>query len=1175
MHFMNDRRVKFLRAVSAFASATFVLLGLLAGPAPLAAQSDTGRVVGTITDATGAFIPGSTVTLTNTETAATQTARADDSGNFTFPALQRGAYKITATQSGFATQSQDFVLQVSQVQTVSFKLTIGSEATVVDVTSAAPLVDAATSTIGEVIEGRQVTELPLNGRNFTGLALLTPGVTRGQYGNSASGVNGDAETFRNNSSGGGSLSTNGLRPQANNFILDGIDNNESLVNTVEFFTNLDGTQEFRINTSTAPAEFGRAGGAVVQNSIKSGSNAIHGSAFEFGRSNLFDANPTYQFRNGFAAQPTFKRNTFGASLGLPLIKDKLFLFGDYQGVRENQPVGTEIINVPTAQMRGGDFSQLLGTTLTSLPVSGITGCATATGASGRVYRTSGNVDPSSGLPSTAANAVDAQTFFNNSVDKGAIFDPTNCTQFAGNVIPASRLNPVAVKYLAAYDLPNIAGTNNGTQQNFRVIRNDIRHFNTFDTRLDYNLGGKDRLFARFTYDNSAFTRTSRLTNLPAGFASGANNVHGRGYAIGDTHTFTSNVLNELRAGYNRYTFTNSPVFSNTPVSANLGIVNANRTAQLGGGALIGGNGKIEYTGDYGTYAVPENTYEINDAVTYTRGHHIFKLGGSGIRRDVAFFRPISGKGYFNIGNGDFTGFETSELLAGFIDNYSIGAQSGFFGTRNWESGAFLQDDWKVGARLTLNLGARYEVLTYPYEEHDRQAALDPVTGYIDLANQNGFGRSIINNNFANVAPRFGFAYDMYGTGHTILRGGYGIFYFQDRGGIDNQLGQQVPYGGSVSYTAAQGYRIALTGQAPQNTRVNTAGGTPLATGALPLPGYPSFNRLAPPAGSNVFAVNTTSKTSNVQQYNLQIQQQLGDRTVFTAGFVGNKATHLATGYNFNYLPGLAGRNTARFPNLGQVVLNQTDGVSHYNSLQSQLNYRAAKGLVLTSSYTWSHNLDNTDGFLGFYAVSQLYAYDHSLNKGNSSLDQRNVFVASAVADLPLGHGQKYFANVGRGVDLLIGGWQLNTVVQAGTGTPFSILYPSYGGNFSQRANAVGPILYPHSITEGYIQGTFSAPSSSQLQGNTGRNQFFGPGLASGDVSLFKTLHVTERVGAELRAEVFNVTNTPQFTNPDTNPSDGNPYSSGTFNANNGSFGRINGIRNFSERQMQMAVRFTF
>jgi len=972
-------------------------------------------------------------------------------------------------------------------------------------------VDAATSSIGEVVEGRQVTELPLNGRNFTTLALLTPGVTRGNYSNGASGVNGDAETFRNASSGGGSISSNGLRPQANNFILDGIDNNEALVNTLDFFPNIEGTQEFRVNTSTAPAEFGRAGGSIVQSSIKSGTNSIHGSAFEFARSSLFDANPNYRFQGaGPQAVLPFKRNTFGGSLGLPIIKDKLFLFGDYQGLRESQPLNAQVLTVPTALMRTGNFSELLGTGLTQAPTICVPGVKT-----------------------TAVN--------------GGIYDPTTCQQFAGNIIPAARLNSAALAYLNAYPAPNLPGLDGGTQNNFRTVRTDVRHFNTFDARADYNATSKDRLFARFIYDNSNFTRSSEFPLLPAGFASGANLVHARGYALGETHVFSPTVVNECRIGYNRYRIANQPVFTNIPIAQQLGIVNANRTASLGGGALIGGNGgQLEYTGDYGTYDVPENTYQINDAVSVTRGRHSFKFGGNGIRRDVSFFRPIAGKGFFQLNNGDFTGYDVSEVLAGFADNYSIGAQTGFFGTRNYEVGAFAQDDWKVSRQLTLNLGVRWDLLTYPTEEHDRQAALNPTNGTLELAGQNGVPRSIIDQRYTNFAPRVGFAYDVYNNGKTVLRGGYGIFYFLDRGGIDNQLGQQVPFGGSV------------TGQNAQNGSLNST----LATNPLPLPGYPNFNPNTPPAGINVFAVNRTEKTPGVQQYDLQLQQQFGTRTVFTLGYVGNIATHLATGYNYNTHPLTA--NTAAtnaFPTLGQVVYNVNDGVSHYNSLQTQLNYRATNGLTLTTAYTWSHNIDNTDGFLGFYAVSQIYVYDHHLNRGNSGLDQRNVFTASALYNLPYGRGQHFGSNLNHGVDLVLGGWQLNTVVQAETGTPFSIVYPTYGGSYSLRANATGPILLPHSITGQYFTGNFSQPALGS-EGNTGRNQFFAPGFAQGDVSLFKTLSVTERLKTELRAEVYNVTNTPQFTGPDTNPQDAN-------------FGRITSTRQSSERQMQMAVRFLF
>jgi Carboxypeptidase regulatory-like domain len=1087
------------------------------------AQTDTGRIRGSVEDVTGGVIPGATITVKNVDQGASITAVSDGTGNFTVSALPRGNYSVGVAADGFGGQTQSVTLEVSQVQEIGFKLNPSSVSTEVVVTDAAPIVDTSTSSVGEVIQGPQVTQLPLNGRNFTTLALLAPGVTRGQYGSSASGVNGDAETFRNQESGGGAVSSNGLRQQANNYLLDGIDNNEALVNTLVFFPNVDATQEFRVNTSIAPAEFGRAGGAIVQTSIKSGTNQIHGSAFEFARSSVFDANPNYQFF-GASHQPAlpFKRNEFGGSVGLPIIKDKLFLFGDYQGYRENTPLNPQFVTVPTALMRTGDFSELT-TWAAANPGQSTTNNPTCAG---------------------------------NSPNVGAIYDPITCTPFSGNMIPQNRQNPAAVKYLNAYPLPNVPGTINGTEDNYRTIRQQNTHYNTFDVRVDANIGARDQLFARFAYDQSDFTRTSEFAALPAGFASGSNTAHARGIVVGETHALSSNLLNEFRLGYNRYTFTNAPVFSNQPISADLGIVNANRSPQMGGGALIGGfQNQLEYTGDYGLYAVPENMYEIIDAFTINHGHHSFKVGGNATRRDVSYFRPIAGKGYFQIGNGEFTGYEVSELLAGFVDNYSIGAQTGFLGTRNYEWGIYGEDDWKFSHRLTLNLGLRYDVITYPSEEHNRQAALNPITGTIDLAGVSGVPRSIIDTDFGNVAPRVGFSYDLFGNGKSVLRGGYGIVYFLDRGGIDNQYGQQVPFGGSVEYTAANGYRITFTGQGPLNNNNNS-----LATNALPLPGYPNFDPAHPPAGVNIFTTNRHNQIPMVQQYNLQFEQQIAPKTLFSIAYVGNKTDHLATGYNYNTIK-LDG-TPQLFPNLGQVVAEFNNGTSHYNSLQTSVQQRAADGLTLTGSYTWAHNIDNSDGYLGYFAVSPLYVFDTRINKGNSTLDQRHVFVASALYELPFGHGKHFGSNWGRKLDTVAGGWQVNTIVQAETGTPVTVTYPQYGGNVSIRASHNGPLVLPHSISGFWFDPSGFYKPDVGTDGNLGRNAIYGPGLGTGDVSVFKYLSLTERVKTELRAEAFNVTNTPQFTNPASNVGDGN-------------FGRISATRQYSERQLQMAVRFTF
>ena len=322
-------------------------------------------------------------------------------------------------------------------------------------------------------------DLPLGQRNFLQLATLTPGVTRGAYGSDASGINGNVETLRYADSGGGAVVANGLRPQANNFLLDGVDNNESLVNGIIVFPSPDSVQEFRVTTAVAPAEFGRAGGAIVNTSIKSGTNQIHGTVFGYFRDQIFDASQNY-----FAPTmpvPAFQRKQFGFAAGGPILKDKLFIFGDYQALRQKQPQDQGFQTVPTALMRQVNFTELLGRGTTTLPEPGLTGCNTVTAASGNTYSTLG----------TAAQAT-----FNGSSDNSGIFDPATCRQFAAggvtNVIPTARLNPAAVNYLNAYNLPNSTGVIN----NFFVIRHSNTNYNDFNVRLDYHLSSKDSLFVR-------------------------------------------------------------------------------------------------------------------------------------------------------------------------------------------------------------------------------------------------------------------------------------------------------------------------------------------------------------------------------------------------------------------------------------------------------------------------------------------------------------------------------------------------------------------------------------------------------------------------------------------------------------------------------------------------------
>ncbi|MBI3471560.1 MAG: carboxypeptidase regulatory-like domain-containing protein [Candidatus Solibacter usitatus] len=512
------------------------------------AQSDSARLQGMVKDTSGLAVEGATVAVTSLATSrVTRTETHAQDGSYSVPALPVGRYRVEVSKAGFHGIHQELTLQVAQVASLNFTLEIGQVTEVVNVVEEAALVDAVSSDMGKSVVGRQVTELPLNGRNFTQLATLIPGVTRGVPDGQASGAQGNAETFRNGTSGGAALAINGLRPQANSFLLDGVDNNESLVNTIVFFPPAEAIQEFRVQTSIAPAEFGRAGGGIINTSIKSGSNEVHGSAFEFLRNSELDARPTFA-----PGRNPFQRNQFGGTLGGPIVKNKLFAFGDYQGLRQSTPLGTDFASVPTPEFRAGDFSLLL--------------------------------DPARSGQSGAYPVRDLLT--------GA--------PFPGNRIPQSRLNPVGQKYLSAFPLPN---TNAGrATQNYVTQRKQIQEFNDFDIRIDYLAGLKDSLFGRVSYGQDSSVTTSRLPGLPAGFGSGQNFNHTRGVVLGETHTFTPSLLNELRLAFTRVHYGYAPPFQDQKISADLGIPNANTSPLLGGGALIGGwNGQLEYTGDFGPY----------------------------------------------------------------------------------------------------------------------------------------------------------------------------------------------------------------------------------------------------------------------------------------------------------------------------------------------------------------------------------------------------------------------------------------------------------------------------------------------------------------------------------------------------------------------------------------------
>jgi hypothetical protein len=1027
-----------------------------------------------------------------------------EDGTFSVLSLQPGRYAVEVTAPNFKTTKQEITLEVAQTAPLIVALEAGAVSETVTVTTDIPQVETTTSAVGEVIQGREAVELPLNGRNVLELARLSPGVTTGVNDGFASGVSGNAETYRGRNTGGASLSVNGQRTQANNFLLDGVDNNESLVNTINVFPSAEAVQEFRVQTSVASAEFGRGGGGIINSVIKSGRNDFFGSAFLFLRNDNLDARPTFA-----PIKSEFRRSQFGGTVGGPIWKDKVFFFGDYEGLRQFLPLNPETATVPTARMRTGDFSELLPDRqltdiLTGLPIPG------------------------------------------NRLDQ----------------LPGNRLNPVALAYLQAFPLPTRAGIFN----NFETTRTEVTEQNTYDIRIDSTINDTNQLFGRWSQGFFDQTTSSRLPDLPAGFGSGTNPTRTKGMAIGWNTAITSRLFNELRVQASRISYGYTPPFFDQAISADLGIPNANRDESLGGGALIGGyNGQLEYTGDFGPYLVPQNTYQLVDSLSYTTGNHTLKFGGTILRRDVSLYRPNRGKGYFFlIGNGTpnecggaaSTGWEQADLLIGFVCNYQIGPPFGSVGTRNWENGLFVQDDWRVNRKLTLNLGLRYEYFTNPTEMYGRQANFDLETGSLVLASDSG--DDLVETDKNNFGPRVGFAYDIGGNAKDVIRGGYGLFYFLDRGGIDNQLAQNPPYSGFSQFNYTDGFRITLSGRAPNGTLDSR-----LATGPLPIGSVDSVN-LANPQNVTVLAWRPDNKVSNVHQFNVQYQRQLTSDTALSVGYIGTRGRNLILYYNLNGRIVEPGTNVECpngdttppcYGNGGNVNVRDDIGESQYDSLQVSLERRFSKGWQYRLAYTLSKTKDNGEG--AFDAVG-----DRNINFiepfATSRLDFPHVFSFETVYDIPFGRGRMWGSDLHPALDAIIGGWQVNGIYRASSGQPFDI-----------RRNGVRVDLVGEPYTgetDLYLNRSAFQDAPAGRFGDLERNSLRGPATNQLNLGFTKNWGFWESYKVQFRTEIFNVFNTPQLTPPNQDLGNTDPVFG---------FGRIRNTYGFTNRQIQFGLRFEF
>ncbi|MGE0455770.1 MAG: carboxypeptidase regulatory-like domain-containing protein [Vicinamibacteria bacterium] len=840
------------------------IAGLLGWAGPALAQSVSARLEGVVTDTSGAAVPGASVTATNSATNTSRTATTDGEGNFVLTPLPAGNYVLKVEMPGFKPVQTRVALSVNQVARVDLKIEVGGVTEIVEVAGVTAPIEKTTSTVGTVIDSAQVGNLPLNGRNFTQLATLSPGVNRGVPGGNASGESGNAETFRYGEVGGAAISANGVREQGNSYYYDGIDNNERLVNSVMFFPSPEALQEFKVITANAPAEFGRTGGAVVNLISKSGANQTHGTAYYYGRPESLAATPTFA-----QEKPEFSRKDFGATLGGPIVKDRTFFFANYHGLKSTLPVEAGgMVTVPTAKMRNGDFSELLNPAFTGI---------------GRAI---------------------------------VINDPLTNAPFPGNVIPANRLNPVGVRYLGVYPLPT--RTDRATQ-NYATNRHRDTTIHDADLRLDHSLGANDQLFLRASYSNADRFDPGRIPGYQAGFGSGTAQAEAYGGAFGYTKTFSSTVINELRLGYNHLDYAFLPVGFGEDQNAAIGIPGPGGITRPNGISLVGGgNGNwIEYLGDFGQYIVTQRNMQISDALTMLRGRHSFKLGGSFLIADLDTERTNVGKGFYfypddTAPSAGRTGFEVAEMLVGTTSFTSTGIP-GYtpFETRAKEWGLFVQDDLRVSNKLTLNLGVRWDVFTPYYEKSDRLANFIPTFGsngqinggQIVLANQGGVSRTTVDTDWNNVGPRVGFAYQL--DEKTVLRGSWGIFYASwDRSGPDNQLTENPPY----TVTA---YRFSGPGS---NVRLSDP---------IPLPPAVDPNDPVLPDGSGVVYVPQDTETNEYQQFNVGIQRELSSNTGLSVAYVGTRGDNLTAQAQ---LAGFSGSIQGRIRTLANIATSSYDSL---------------------------------------------------------------------------------------------------------------------------------------------------------------------------------------------------------------------------------------------------------
>lgn len=1064
------------------------LAALVVTPFAAFAQFDTAAVLGRVVDQTQGAVPGVTVTLTNQATGIQATAVTDETGSYQFLNVRVGTYRIEAELSGFATAvAPDVNVTVAARQRVDLSLRIGSVGETVEVRGAARVLETESSDRGQVIGHEQVVNLALNGRNYADLALLSPGVRQSSI----------------SSSRDASFNVNGMRSALNNFILDGVDNNSYGTSNQGFSNQVvqvspDAVEEFKVQTNNFSAEYGRAGGAIVNATFRSGTNRFLGTAWEFNRNTALNA--TGFFKPSSGQKPTLNRNQFGGVFGGPLARDRAFFFVNYEGFRQEQRTLT-FSNVPTLAMRQGIM----------------------------------------GKP---------------------IVNPITGEVYADGIIPASAITPFARKVLDGLPAPTRPGISN----NYDLLPKREDRNNKFDIKLDQQINAATNAFVRFSHrkvDNFEPPPIDGQTSSPA---NAYVEVLNQQYAAGLTRTLSSSSLLELRLGVNRTEAGKTAFGTGTQnMLQAYGITGLPTDAVFSGGLTEQSVGGWTSWGRQNSNPQYQNPFAIDVRANYSwlRGNHTLKTGYEyqSINTEVDDVNPKYGQdsysGQFSRPAGaaaDTATYNLADFLMGARSSYSL-VNPFIIELRQRMQFAYVQDDWRVSPRLTLNLGLRYEFATPQWDANNKLTNFDPATRTLLQAKDGSiYDRALVHPDMNNFAPRLGLAYSI--DDNTVLRSAYGISYVLfNRLGGENLLPFNGPHVVPVSITQQPSQGLCAANQAPTTCFRTTQMGYPEG---LNVPANYS------PLNGRVNHIPADLETGRVQSWHVSVQRELGAHFVVDVAYVANKSDHLMVLADLNQArPNAAGENStlqARRPIQGyQFIQSAFDGgKGDYRALQAKVERRFDRGLYFLNSFTWSRARDNASGHL------------ETANGDNSRVNLANIDGEFGVSgyDQPLNNTTTVVWEPPFGRDKWYGDWRVSVVNTMTSGLPVNLNFsPAANMQVStvvtHRPNITGDIYAENpSAAQWFNLANITVPTDmSQPFGNAPRNAARGPALYSMDLGIHKDLRIGGQRRLQFRAEAFNVLNKTNLSSPNSNRSNAN-------------FGTITSLA-IQPRQLQLGLKVDF